>query len=169
VRCGVACDSFQPSLCVLAARFYARGLFGDLVLAHWQKEGDDAPDGATSPYVHAPFGGVRGASRRAVRRSPSAPVRAHWGTGFSDSANRVNPTCGNPASCVLPRSGPSARGSESGAARARGLLATPAGAGPIHTSRRNRFASLMGNGQVQAYSPIGILSRHAIGLLVTGA
>jgi hypothetical protein len=30
------------------------------------------------------------------------------------------------------------------AARVRGLLATPAGAGPLHTSRRNRFASLMG-------------------------
>jgi len=30
------------------------------------------------------------------------------------------------------------------AARVRGLLATPAGAGPFHTSRRNRFASLMG-------------------------
>lgn len=29
------------------------------------------------------------------------------------------------------------------AARVRGLLATPAGAGPFHTSRRNRFASLM--------------------------
>jgi hypothetical protein len=26
----------------------------------------------------------------------------------------------------------------------RGLLATPAGADPLHTSRRNRFASLMG-------------------------
>jgi hypothetical protein len=31
-----------------------------------------------------------------------------------------------------------------GAARVRGLLAAPAGAGPLHTSRRNRFASLMG-------------------------
>jgi hypothetical protein len=30
------------------------------------------------------------------------------------------------------------------AARVRCLLATPAGAGPLHTSRRNRFASPMG-------------------------
>ena len=30
-----------------------------------------------------------------------------------------------------------------GAAWVRGLLATPAGGGPLHTSRRNRFASLM--------------------------
>ena len=37
-----------------------------------------------------------------------------------------------------------AAGRSSDAARVRGLLATPAGAGPLHTSRRNRFASLMG-------------------------
>jgi hypothetical protein len=37
-----------------------------------------------------------------------------------------------------------AAGRSPDAARVRGLLATPAGAGPLHTSRRNRFASLMG-------------------------
>ena len=37
-----------------------------------------------------------------------------------------------------------AAGRSSDTARVRGLLATPAGAGPLHTSRRNRFASLMG-------------------------
>ena len=35
------------------------------------------------------------------------------------------------------------RQAEPGAALVRGLLATPAGGGPLHTSRRNRFASLM--------------------------
>lgn len=40
--------------------------------------------------------------------------------------------------------GPSlAAGRSPDAARVRGLLATPAGADPLHTSRRNRFASLM--------------------------
>jgi hypothetical protein len=37
-----------------------------------------------------------------------------------------------------------AAGRSPDAARVRGLLATPAGADPFHTSRRNRFASLMG-------------------------
>jgi hypothetical protein len=155
VRC-VLWNSFQPSLSVLAARFCARGL----------RTGCRAcPISGTSKTLSKQ---ERGTARRVTQPvlmcthplegcvappgAPSgvfltAPVRAHWGTGFSDSANRVNPTCGGPASCVLPRSGPSARGSESGAARARGLLATPAGAGPIHTSRRNRFASLMGIGR----------------------
>lgn len=36
-----------------------------------------------------------------------------------------------------------AAGRSPDAARVRGLLATPAGADPLHTSRRNRFASLM--------------------------
>jgi len=37
-----------------------------------------------------------------------------------------------------------AAGRSPDAARVRGLLAASAGAGPRHTSRRNRFASLMG-------------------------
>jgi hypothetical protein len=115
---------------VLAARLRPR--FEEYPLE--QREGDGAPGGATSPYGHAPFG--RGAWRLPARRPAFS-----FGTGPRSLGYGFL----KPASCVLPRSGPSARGSESGAARARGLLATPAGAGPIHTSRRNRFASLMGS------------------------
>jgi hypothetical protein len=141
----------------------------------------DPSRGATRPRCEAmpSFSQNEGTARQATQpvlmctspcgdvAPPSAPsgvllrrtVRAHRGTGFLvpqiGETRRAVPLLAASSS----RSGLSARRSESGAARARGLLATPAGAGPIHTSRRNRFASLMGNGQDKVYSPIGILSR----------
>ena len=82
-----------------------------------------------------------------LRRSPSASGRALRRRSYSPPASPFRTKVGE-------RSGPGghapggrlvlAAGRSPDAARVRGLLATGAGAGPFHTSRRNRFASLMG-------------------------
>ena len=77
-----------------------------------------------------------GASRRAIAAF-LLPAAGHALRGSSDlwMTSRQPAPGGQP---VL------AAGRSPDAARVRGLLATPADADPLHTSRRNRFASLMG-------------------------
>jgi hypothetical protein len=110
------------------AVFCARGLRGALVFARRQKEGDGAPSDATNPYVRA-FLRRRGASRRAVRRSPSAPFRAHRGTGVL-----ALPAA---SSSRWPPSGPR---SESGAARVQ-RPAEPCPRAPARSTRAGATGS----------------------------
>ncbi len=154
------CLFHQPSSILLAARICARGLFH---VTPAKCEGDGAPSGAAIPYGHAAFR-LRGASRRAVSASLRRPVRAHRVRGCFSRRLSGKPDTRSPAAASSSRSGRSTRGSESGAARVRGLLAAPAGAGPNPTSRRNRFASLggAGAGRIRPDSGAGISSHENV-------
>jgi hypothetical protein len=99
-------------------------------------EGDGAPSGATivlSCRVPSRERGRLSARHRGVLPSGG---RARFAGVLRLVDDRRQPAPGGQP--VL------AAGRSPDAARVRGLLATPAGADPLHTSRRNRFASLMG-------------------------
>jgi len=95
-------------------------------------------------------GTARQMARQSLICTPScegvAPSGAPSGVLLSASgrAFRDRPDDGRPPSASSWRAARIGRQADPDAARVRGLLATPAGAGPFHTSRRNRFASLMG-------------------------
>ena len=142
----IVSGSFHPSSIVLAARC-ARVLFHFASLP--QKRGDGAPSDATILYVHASLR-RRGASRRAVRRSPSASGRAfRW-----SSNDRRQPSSwqaarsGRPGGAPMPPECVLAR-------HARRRRSTPhEPAQPVRVPH--------GSGQLRVYNPIGILSRGGL-------
>ena len=148
-------SSFKQCSIVLAARMRPR-------FRKWppfrRREGTARRVTRRSFVLHASLR-RRGALRRTVRRSPSAPGRAFRSAvfarpplGFAGFAAISDGLSGKAAGAPQrPHRQPAPGGRpilaarrSPDAARVRGLLAAPAGAGPLHTSRRNRFASLMG-------------------------
>ena len=104
-----------------------------------------------------PFGTARRLSARrpaflrrraALFGSPLRPASGLRLRPLSGGRARKPRAASRPAVSELLAAGLCARGRSPGAARERGLLATPAGAGPIPTSRRNRFAPLTGIGRI---------------------